>query len=135
MKLSKPEIVEFKLKTDPDGEAVVRIRQATTDDMVARDAIFSRMTSDSAGTHQYFNPKEIYRMEAYRVIASITGILLDEEEVFQSKELSGQGERVRHAMSEKQFFKAWGMLPPDVTKEIVDYVHEVNPVWDNRTGE
>jgi hypothetical protein len=140
---------EFQLKTDPDEEARVYIRQAREGENTAREDMFSKTTrifeNPEIGTVAFDgsvklqsdqNPAKIRRKEAFLVMGKVIGIT-DEKgnELFRSEE-SIDGPSVRAGMSETEFNRVWNRLPPEVAKEISEYIWKVNPTWDqDRLGE
>jgi hypothetical protein len=141
MKISrKPIIQDFKLLCDEDEQAMVTIRQSRTGDTIRRAELFSETTrvwdDDQFGRVEFkqkWNGYEQRRMEAYLTVIGVIGIN-DEmgNPMFKSVE-TPDGPRLDMSMND--FFKAWDLLPDNVTKEIHDYVIQVNPHWGTESGE
>ena len=140
MKIAKfPVTKEFQLNTDPDGKATVVIRQAREGENTDREEMFGTVRRiydmnddfvDDVTLETSENKKKTRRREAYLVLGSVTGIEdEDGKELFKSKD-SVDGKSVRNAMSEPAFSLACNMLPPETIEEIMEYVYEVNPMWD-----
>lgn len=139
MKLkSKPVVEDFKIVADPEGEARVTIRQATTGDHLRRADLFadtSRVWNDDeygqVELKQKWNRLEQHRMEAWLTITSLTGIIDEDtgKEIFPTRQHPKTGVEYL-AMSKQEFFDAWDRLPTDLTDEIHGYILEVNPQWD-----
>jgi hypothetical protein len=143
MKIAAALTKEFKLESDPDGEAIITIRQARNGEEIERADHFSRITRnvhdpmlDSAGFNGRVsltfeqNDQRLRRKEAYLTMGKLTGIYTgDGSELFQYK-VTRDGPSVREAMSETEFNRAWAYLPVEMADEITKFVREVNPTWD-----
>lgn len=144
----KPTVKTFRLtRLDPSGETTVTIRQATAGDVKRVGDLFSEQTQifdDGDGTsikiQKKFNYAELNRYRAYLTLADCNiqrevetsdGKIVTED-WFKFVERNG----VRRIQSEGDFYQAWDALPQEVVEEIVDYVLDVNPMWDpNAQGE
>ena len=135
---AKAVIQSFNLTTDPDGEAVVTVRQAREGETQERNDMLStvsrvyesRVDNALMKLEQSVNRRKLMRKEAYLTLANVTGVVTEDgEEVFKSKE-TVDGPSVRGGMSETAFNLVWDRLPPEVATEIVSFVYAVNPTWD-----
>lgn len=102
----------------------VIMRQASQLQKERRDELFATLTREYDGKAedvvryvQRFSLSELMRMEVY---LSLVGANLEDE--------NGRP-MFRKGMSEQDFNRAWGKLPPDVCAEIHEKVYEVNPTW------
>lgn len=134
--LSIPVTQTFSLKSDPDGEASVTVRQATEGENILRNEMFAKtrriVNDEFAGEitfEQDYNVRKLRRREAFLVLAEITGITLDGAELFRSAD-GPDGRRIKSAMTEDEFNTAWDRLPAPVVEEICRYVLDVNISWD-----
>jgi hypothetical protein len=145
MKISASPLMQtFSLESDPEGVAQVTIRQAREGENIERSELFARtqrvFDDTLVGTIRLeteYNQLRLRRKEAYLTLASITGIQDAEtgDEWFRSGE-TVDGASIRAVMSEAEFNRKWGLLPPDMVREIVRLVHRVNPTWNpERLGE
>lgn len=148
IKLIAPVEEEFILtKTDEaygeeGGEPTrVTIRQATQSQNERRFKVFEKLTqqlSDDLGseaiiqTIQRINLHELRRIEVNLTMIGCN--LMDEDgtPLFAFKKF---GDRQYLDMSDEEFRKAWGKLPPDIAYEISDKVLEVNKLWRGPMGE
>lgn len=135
---SKAVSQSFHLETDPDGEAVVTVRQAREGETQERNDMLSTVSrvyesrTDNAlmKLEQSVNRRKLMRKEAYITLGGVTGVVNEDgEEIFKSKD-SVDGPSVRGAMSETAFNMVWDRLPTEVATEIVSFVYVVNPTWD-----
>lgn len=141
---SKPLFQTFKLTTDPDGEAEVLVRQAREGENIERNQLFSKTryvqtNALETAAEQEINPSLLRRKEAYLTLGRVSGLVVvddngNETELFKSRESSDEGPSVRAAMTETEFNRAWNRLPPEMAREIVDFVYKVNPDWDPAGG-
>lgn len=130
---TKPETQTFVLKSDPDGKASITVRQARTGDNIELAKLFDEQSrvwgedDNRVELKQRWNYELIKRKRAFRTLAGATE-LLDEDgnELFRFREGKNGPEL---AMSEDSFNRVWGILPPEVTTEISEYVLVVNPQW------
>ncbi len=134
--LSQP----LALTSDPDGEALVVVRQATEGENIDRNEMFAktRRVYNDGNTEvvleQDYNIRKLRRKEAYLTLASATGFLDDKgTEMFRSDD-KGDGPRVRAAMQEGAFNAAWNKLPAPVVEEIIAQVYVTNPEWNPNAG-
>lgn len=150
--LSAPISQSFVLESDPDGIAEIVVNQATEGENIERAQLFSKTRyvqteAFETAAEQDVNPRRLHRKEAYLTLGRVTGLemavtnakgepVIDKEtgdpkvvELFRSK-ASTDGERVRDAMSETEFNRAWDRLPKAMVNEIVRRVLEVNFDWD-----
>lgn len=139
--LSKPVEKLFKLKTDPDGEATITVRQATFGDnkqiadLTAK--TIRRWSDREAGPielEQEFNYLEERALRIYLTVTNISGILDDEtsQPLFEFKEFG----KVSRPKSKDNFFGALEKLPNQVVEEMHQCVLDMNPQWDpTRQGE
>ncbi len=128
LKLSAPIEKDFVLeKTDEmfgtEGTRV-RVRQATQAQHERRASLFATLIREypegdmnNVRFVQRFSLPELMRIEAFLTL--IDSNIEDEN----SRPLFHEG------MSEAQFSRSWGRLPPAVAIEIHDKVLEVNPDW------
>lgn len=140
---SLPQIKDFKLlKSDPTGETVVTLRQATAGDEIRIGNLFSEQTQiwddEEVGRVQLkrkWNFQERKRFIAYLTLVGCNIEVEDERgeaaPLFRFKDGSKPG----LAMSQADFFKAWDNLPQEVADEIYECILEMNPQWDFSRGE
>jgi hypothetical protein len=133
---SKPTIKTYTLKSDPDGQASVTIRQATfKEDMLRGDAFATRRVlwanhpSERTITEENRNPARMYVKDIYVTLVDAKGFL-DEN----SKELFDFKEN-RLAFSEEVFTDKLGLLDADVVTEMHNCVLRTNPTWGTPTDE
>lgn len=141
LQLKTPEVKTIVLhEADPSGDTYVKVRQATTYENSQRAELWataSRIMRDSTGSEvelkQRISFPEVWRLEAWLTMCGCNIIREDGQELFRfSKDSSG---RESWAMTQTQFEKAWGLLPPDVALEVHQAVLEVNEVWAMGSGE
>ena len=138
---AQPLMQEFELKSDPDGEARITVRQATEGDNIARASLFAKtnriINDETIGTNitlqTEFNQRELRRKEAYLTLGSVVGIYSEDvegerEEWFQNAQ-TADGPSVKAAMSENMFVRQWNRLPPEIATEISLRVRDANPTW------
>ena len=115
---------------------VIRVAQATEIDVEGEHEARSRLNRGWGGQlQQVVNQREIYRRQAYQVLARIEGINWGDAPAFQSG-LQGEDERIRYAMSFQQFSQMWGNMPTRMVNVIMPCIWAVNPMWNpNYTGE
>lgn len=136
MRLKLTVIEKFPLKTDPEGLAAVSVRQATTEDAIQRNDMFSKTrrifveNDQEQVIEQDFNPREVRAYEAYLTLASVDGIFDQEDAPLFRHKSTKDGDRVKSAMSFDEFKVAWGSLPIEVSDEIVKFILKVNRTWD-----
>lgn len=144
MRLDNLPLMEtFDLKSDPDKMASVTVRQASEGEAIERSQLLSRTRWVDNGmgeraVEQDINYRRLYRREAYLTLGKLTGILVPDKhgndvELFRHKE-TPYGPKVSAEMSESEFNFAWDRLSGDMVREIVGYVHEVNPDWSRDSG-
>lgn len=134
-KLAAPIQEEFTLeKTDAlfgcSGTRVT-IRQATQEQHERRSTLFenlvreydSKNSGERLRTIQKYNEPELRRMEAFLTVVSSNIEAEDGAQLF------------RAGMTEVEFQKAWGLLPPSVAAEIHSKVLLVNKLWAGPEGE
>ncbi len=137
---STPLMQEFSLESDPDGVAVVLVRQAREGENIERAKMFARTrygqdSTDGAYAEQEINARLLRRKEAYLTLGRATGFLDEnEKELFRSKETK-EGPSVKAAMSEQDFNTAWDRLLPEAAAEIGRDIFEVNATWNPNPGE
>jgi hypothetical protein len=139
--LSFPLFETFPLVSDDEGVAQVTVRQATEGENIERNELFSRtrrIYNDGKAEvtlEQDYNVRKLRRKEAYLTLGKVVGMVIESTgaELFKYAD-TGDGPRVRMAMSEDEFNQAWNRLPAPVAEEIVGYVHNVNPDWDPNSG-
>lgn len=135
---SKPIIREFKLITDPDKEAVVGVRQATTLENIELEAKKTPLEwsqrDEGFFARQSMRENEEIMWKAYYTLAYVSNVKDEnDQEYFRSKD-GDRGQSIKSAMTPQEFRLAWGQLPMDMTKEINRYVHEINPHFDENLG-
>jgi len=118
----------------------VTIRQATQEQNERRSLIHSEVTQiisarssfgDDLQLRQKWSVEELKRVEVY---LTLIGCNLEDEEgksLFRFKSLNGHSDL---DMTENEFKKAWGRLPPDIAQEIHEKVLEVNLSWGGPLG-
>jgi len=128
VKLTAPLEKDFPLERtdlayDNEGEPTkVTIRQATQ----ARASL-----NDELQLRQKWSVEELKRIEVY---LTLIGCNLEDEDgksLFRFKSLNGHSDL---DMTENEFKKAWGKLPPDIAQEIHEKVLEVNLSWGGPLG-
>jgi len=129
---SKPVEIEHFLKSDPDGQAKVTVRQATTGDQIRLASLFQNQRQvwndaviGEVAIEKKFNYPELKRMRAFLTITSIVGVT---DSV--GRELFEFSETVpRRFKSEQHFNEVWNMLPAELSEEIYQAVLMANPQW------
>lgn len=135
---SLPVIREFELESDPEGQARIKIRQATYAQNSEREQIFAaqeytfndeqrgQMTQKFNWTQSQLEMKEIWL-----TLAGASGFLIEEDgkepyELFTFVESRGNP---RLAVDEQEFYRRLGLLPGEVVREMHQCVREVNVHW------
>jgi hypothetical protein len=136
LQLTAPIKKEFHLEeTDKlfenDGDPTrVIVRQATQSHHERRSDLWAElkqrvMDDDSVIMIQHLSIPELHRIEVFCTFSACNIAAEDGEALFKFK--NGELD-----MTEAQFTKAWGKLPPQVAAEIHLKVLEVNPTWKPR---
>lgn len=134
---SKPVELEYQLKSDPDGEARVTVRQATTGDQIRLASLFQNQRQvwndaviGEVAIEKKFNFPELKRMRAFLTITNVVGIT-----DFAGRELFEFSETMpRRFKSEQHFNEIWNSLPAELSDEIYQAVLKANPQWDENAG-
>lgn len=127
------------LTTDPEGEAIVTVRQATEGENIERNELFAKTRriyndgNSEVTLEQDYNIRKLRRKEAYLTLATATGFVFQGDELFSTKD-EGDGYRVRAAMKEGVFNAAWNRLPGPMVEEIVAHIYTINPEWNPNGG-
>lgn len=121
------------LEADQTGQTTVTVRQATQRAVAALGDMISRIDrTTGANTYAtYFNPARSQMLQAFHTIVACNIEGADGKLLFPSKTTPGG---TVLAMDEKQFENAWYDLPPEWVSEIMDFVAEMNPMWDYSEG-
>lgn len=138
LKLMAPIVKEFSLDEidedyDVEGDpTIIMIRQATQREAELRAAVFNRITSQysQAGDGVVREVREIPWTELTRkeVYLTLAGSNIEEENGKQLFKFKGE----RLDMSQSQFEKAWGKLPPVICRKIHECVIDVNMTWSGK---
>lgn len=136
LKLSAPLIKDFKLPlTDKmfggegsdDEPTSVTIKQAAQGEHTIRMDLWSRFTRQFEGDQlqvvQDISPAHVQRKEVFLTMTACNIEGEDGEPLF------------KFPLVEKQFIKAWNLLPVQVANEIHSKVLEMNPIWSGDSGE
>lgn len=129
----------FALTTDPDGDAIVTVRQATEGENIERNELFAktrRVYNDGQTEvvlEQDYNIRKLRRKEAYLTLGSATGFEFGGKELFDTKD-DGDGPRIRGAMKESAFNTSWNRLKGPMVEEIMEQIYLVNPEWNPNGG-
>lgn len=121
-------------KYGTDGEpTIVTIRQATQEQNEKRSAVWSEVTQVMAPSQdmeiklrQRWTLEELKRMEVFLTLVGSNIMDENNQPLFRFR---NEGGRQRLDMSDLEFARAWGKLPPDVAVEIHDKVLEINMTW------
>jgi len=143
LQLMAPIVKEFHLKKSDetyhnDGDpTLITVREATNGDEIKRNQKFALVKQEISAdkTISYSSSVSIDNVHEEEVYLTLAGCNLTEDGqkmLFTFKEEKGVS---RILMSRDAFAKAWGTLPYQVAKEIVDYVHEQNPQWGSEGNE
>jgi hypothetical protein len=119
------------------GEATkIRVRQATQAAHERRAQIFSEVArvikqndpliDQSIEIRQRWSLEELKRLEVFMTLVGCNILNEDGNPLFR---FAKRGGRTELAMSEMDFNRAWGQLPPDVAQAIYECVLEVNLDW------
>jgi len=145
LKLIAP-IVDTKFLTLADEKygntsepSYVVIRQARQKEVMERQSLFNRLEqlfsrSDPGEVTlvQNISMEELRRKEVQLTLIESNITDEDGKLLFPSKQ---DGPEKRLALDSREFFEAWGSLPPDIADEIHSKVLEVNPLWAGPLGE
>ncbi len=146
VKLTTPLEKDFVLeRTDisypSDGDPTkITVRQATQAQNERRSLIHSEVTQiinsqsalrDELQLRQQWSIEELKRVEVFLTLIGCNIIDESGNDLFKFKTESGKSQL---SMSENEFKKAWGILPPDIAQEIHEKVLEVNKTWAGPLG-
>lgn len=133
LQLSAPKTDKYQLeKTDAaypsdDEQTHVVIRQALQGERDIRDREYTKFTRkyDVAGdvtVHQDITYTDILRLEVFLTLCECNIKNAEGKDLFEFRE--------GKCTSEEKFKRAWAILPPLVADEIIEKVHNMNPLWD-----
>lgn len=145
LKLTAPIIETFTLdksdeKYGADTSTTVTIKQARQHEHARRENLWSvieqkvsNIDPDEMTYVQRFSMAELARLETWLTMCACDIEDENGNPLFPSRK--GKADRPTLDMTEQQFNQAWGLLLPDIAKEIHDKVLEVNPQWRGKEGE
>jgi hypothetical protein len=137
----KTVLLNLPIEQDPEQQASVKVRQATVGEQEAlaelgatETRVFDQTTGRMTEIRARYNLLEIRRKQAYLTLVDCNLSNVDGSPLFPFK-IAADG-RMRVDLSEADFSKRWGLLPPEWAAKIVEAVFEANPQWNpDRQGE
>jgi hypothetical protein len=119
----------------------VIIKQARQHEQIKRQDLFKRLerswnSSDDPNTiHlvQDISMEMVWREEAYMTLVECNLVDADGKILFPSTQTKNGHPQL--TMDRAAFEAAWGDLFPDINREIIAKIHEVNPQWGGPLGE
>ena len=145
LKLTSPIYESFTLdksdeKYGAETSTTVTVRQARQHEHARRENLWSvieqkvsQIDANELTYVQRFSMAELARLETYLCLCSCDIESEDGTPLFPSKK--GDQDRPKLDMTEQQFNQAWGLLLPDIAKEIHEKILAVNPQWRGKEGE
>lgn len=137
------ELVRTDRKYGNESEATtVTIKQARQHEHQSRQERFKRLERAWNSTEgpndvrliQDVSMTEVWREEAWFTLVESNLLGIDGKPMFPSTK--DQNGNPKLAFPNKQaFYEAWGQLWPDIAEEIVEKIHEINPLWGGPSGE
>jgi len=120
----------------------ITIKQARQHEHLMRQRLYAKLERkwsseddpDEVRLIQEVSQSDVWREEAFLTL--VDSNILDPEGklLFKSKK-SKDGDHPYLAMDKQAFYTAWGLLFPDIALEIMEKIHEVNPLWAGPLGE
>jgi len=138
--LSLPALLKefFLVKSDKTSNnqnepSRIEVRYANVEDKLTRDELLKTVVwSESDNPHFRYtfdiSVNQIWLKEVFLTLADCNICENDGEPLFRFADK-------RISMNEKEFQLAWGRLPSEYSQEIIEYVHQVNHFWADRTME
>lgn len=128
---SKPITQQFYLKSDPTGETMVVIRQATVGgeqeraELLANVAFVMTLDQGRQEVRQRINVIEQMKLDVFLTLSDCNMLNEHGEPLFKFND--------GKLRTRAEFDKAWDMIPSSVAREIHGYAMKVNPEWDPDT--
>ena len=133
--------LHLPLDQDPDQEAYIKVRHATTAeqeqvaDLMASENLLLNQDGSPSGVEGRVSMMALRRLQSYLTLSDCNFVDPDPDHpqdrskdtpVFTFRNIGG---KMRYDGNEEKFKAAWGTLPEDWSAAVVEGVLEVNPQW------